>query len=418
MEKVGSKQAPLAPYRFLELADEKGAYAGRILADLGAEVIKIEKPGGDSLRDIGPFLGDVPHQERSLQWFVMHANKKSITLNIETEDGRLLFKDLVKEADGVIESFPPGFLRDKGLDYDSLCRVNPALVMASISPYGQEGPYKSYKGSDIAVTAMGGLMYITGEPGRPPLRISVPQAYCHAGTHAVIAILYALFKRDKNGQGEYIDVSAQAAIYPCQQFAPIFWDNLRVLEKRSGQLRRRGNIIQRHTWPCKDGYVCWALLEGPGFSGGLKKIIEWMKEEGMAQGLSEFDTQGFSMQEIEQPEIDRIEKVIGDFFLAHTKNELYKEGGIKRKLPLSPVHDIPDMITDPQLQQRDSWKSISHQELNAEIVYPARLWKSSACSPEINRRAPLIGEHNKVIYKGELGLTSEDLVNLKSAGVI
>lgn len=150
----------LYPYRILELAGEKCFLCGKILGDMGADVIKIEPPGGDPARSIGPFYQDRPDPERSLYWFAYNANKRGITLNLESEEGKELFKELVKTSDAVIEGFPPGDLEGLGLGYEDLCRLKPNIILTSISPFGQDGPYRDYKGSDMVCWAMGGMMYI------------------------------------------------------------------------------------------------------------------------------------------------------------------------------------------------------------------------------------------------------------------
>ena len=160
----------LSPYRVLDLTDEKGLLCGKLLADLGADVIKVEKPCGDSARNIGPFYHDIVSPETSLFWFAYNANKRSITLDFTTRDGKGIFERLVKTADFVVESFPPDYLAGLGLDYKDLARINPRIVMASITAFGHTGPYAHYKGSDIVVFAMGMLMSQTGDKDRPPLQ--------------------------------------------------------------------------------------------------------------------------------------------------------------------------------------------------------------------------------------------------------
>ena len=171
---------PLSPYRVLDLTDEKGPLCGKILADLGAEVIKIEKPGGDPSRHIGPFCGDIPHPERSLYWMAYNASKKGITLNIESRDGQEIFRELAKVADIIIESYDPGYLDGLRLGYSELSKLNPAVLMTSITPFGQTGPYSHYKASDLVLWSMGGYAYLCGDPDRPPVQISFPQAYIQA----------------------------------------------------------------------------------------------------------------------------------------------------------------------------------------------------------------------------------------------
>ncbi|RLB00442.1 MAG: CoA transferase, partial [Deltaproteobacteria bacterium] len=200
-------------YRILDLTDEKGQLCGRMLADLGLDVIKIENPGGDDCRNYGPFYKDIHEPEKSLFWFFYNMNKRGITLDITKSEGQVLLKRLVEKADAVIESFSPGYLGGLGLDYDSLTRVNPQIIMTSITPYGQNGPYKNRKLSDLVANAVGGYAYITGPSDRAPVRISgVDQSYCHAGSHAAVGTLIALIHRNRFGSGQQVDVSIQESV--------------------------------------------------------------------------------------------------------------------------------------------------------------------------------------------------------------
>ncbi len=201
----------LEPYRVLDLTGERGYLCGKLLGDLGADVIKIEKPGGDPGRNLGPFYKDIPDPEKSLYWFAFNANKRGITLNIETAQGQEIFKRLVGTADFVVESFAPGYMDSLGLGYSELSRINPRIIMTSITPFGQSGPYKDYKSSDIVDAAMGGILYPCGDPDRPPVQFAPPQSYYNAGVEAAIGTLMAHTYRQTSGQGQHVDVSIQAS---------------------------------------------------------------------------------------------------------------------------------------------------------------------------------------------------------------
>ena len=191
MSEEHTPQSLLAPFRALDITDEKGFLCGKVLGDLGADVIKIEKPGGDPARSIGPFYHDIPDPEKSLYWFAFNMNKRGITLDIETADGQQIFKKLATTADFVIGSFPPGYMDKLGLGYSALSEINPQTIVTSITPFGQTGPYQDFKGSDIVAMAMSGLMYLIGDPDRPPVRISFPQAYLHAGVEGAVGSMVA-----------------------------------------------------------------------------------------------------------------------------------------------------------------------------------------------------------------------------------
>ena len=171
----------LGPYRVLDLTEGGCMVGGKILADLGADVIKIEPPGGSKSRNIGPYYKDIPDPNKSLYWFAYNTNKRSITLNIEAADGRELFRRLVKDADIVMETFPPGYLGNLDLNYDKLCATKPDIIVASVTPYGQTGPKAHYQGSELTAWASGGCLYVMGDPDRPPVWISFPRPTCTAG---------------------------------------------------------------------------------------------------------------------------------------------------------------------------------------------------------------------------------------------
>ncbi|MBF8264423.1 MAG: CoA transferase, partial [Dehalococcoidia bacterium] len=214
--------SPLEGYRILDLTDEKGFMAGKVLSDLGAEVILVEPPGGKPARyrQVYGGKGASALHERSLRytrqdsvyWLAFNTGKRSVTLDLSKPKDRESFLTLAGTADAVIESFAPGWLAGLGIGYDSLSVTNPALVLISVTPFGQSGPYKSFQASDLVSMAMGGLMHITGDPDRPPLRIGVPQSYLHAGMHAAIGTLIALQARERLGVGQWVDVSIHESV--------------------------------------------------------------------------------------------------------------------------------------------------------------------------------------------------------------
>ena len=198
--------------RVLDLTTKNGYLCGRILADLGADVIKIERPGGDPDRRVGPFYHHTPDPERSLLWFAYNANKRGITLNLDSADGQQILKVLANNADFLIESFPPEYMDERGLGYADLHELNSRMIYTSISPFGHTGPYKNFKASDLVVMAMSGLLYITGKPDAPPVRISFPQSFMLDSAHAAAASLIAYFFREKTWQGHPVDVSVQECV--------------------------------------------------------------------------------------------------------------------------------------------------------------------------------------------------------------
>ena len=202
----------LSPYRVLDLTDARGLLCGKILADLGADVIQVEPPGGNSARGIGPFYHDEVHPERSLFWWAYTENKRSITLNLTSRDGQALLKRLVKTADFVVESGAPGELAAAGLGYDTLAALNPALIMVSITAFGQDGPYAHYKAPDLVGMGLAGFMYVTGDPDRPPVRVGFPHFYLHGAAAGATGAMLAHAQRTLTGQGQHVDVSCQEAV--------------------------------------------------------------------------------------------------------------------------------------------------------------------------------------------------------------
>ncbi|MBW2061370.1 MAG: CoA transferase [Deltaproteobacteria bacterium] len=405
----------LSPYRVLDLTDEKALLCGKLMGDMGADVIKIERPGGDSARNIGPFYHDEVDPEKSLYWFAVNTSKRGITLDIEKTEGLNIFKELVKTADFVIESFPPGYMDKLGLGYSDLEKLNPGLIMVSIAPFGQTGPYKDFKGPDMVMWALGAGPFIRSfdSPDRPPFRVSHhSQTYFHAGTEAVVGALVALFHRGTSGEGQHVDVSIQE----CVNWHPTGdWDLNRRVPKRGQSLIP---VRVTHIWPCKDGYVMWRYTGGPMAKRHSIPLVNWIAEEGMADDwLKNFDWDNFSHYKTTQEIIDRMEEQTINFFMTHTKVELMA-GAIKYRIMLYPISSALDLSESPQLAARGFWTEVEHPELGTTIKYPGKWANNSETPPVIARRAPLIGEHNQEIFEKELGISKESLEKLRQAGVI
>ncbi|MDD5288898.1 MAG: CoA transferase [Dehalococcoidales bacterium] len=385
----------LSPYRVLDLTDEKGLLCGKLLGDLGADVIKIERPGGDSARNNGPFYHDEPDPEKSLFWFAYNVNKRGITLDIETADGQELFKRLVKTADIVVESFAPGYMEKIGLGYEELEKVNPGIIMASITPFGQTGPYRDFKASDIVSWALGGYMYLFGDPDRSPVHVSHhSQAHLLAGSSSAVAAMIALSQRQKTGGGQHVDISVQECVAYCVEHPVVYWDTLNVLLPHGGAPPRPRLPFK---WECKDGYIIWAFWGGATADRLMKPLVAWMDSEGMANDyIKKFDWPVYNFNDASQDVIDKIAEPTQKFFLAHTKSELY-EGALKRRLQLFPLYNIKDILEDIQLKTRECWIKLEHKELSDAIMYPGPFLKATETPPMVSRKAPHIGEHNEEV---------------------
>ncbi len=340
----------LSPYRVLDLTDEKGLLCGKILGDIGADVIKIERPGGDRSRGVGPFYHDEPHPEKSLFWFALNTSKRGITLNLETVDGREIFMRLVKKADFVVESFPPGYLGGIGLGYQDLEKINPGVIVISITPFGQSGPYKDWKTSDIVAWAMGGEMAPYGDADRPPTRFSHhSQAYLHAGSDGAQGALTALYHRWETGQGQQIDVSIQESVVQCLEHHTANWDLRHALAKRDAKFRMGAAHQTTLLWPCKDGWVSWSHGGNSVLAPSLP-LIKWMQAEGSSnEFLDNFNWDMPDFPKISQEEMDKIEEPTARFFMKHTKAELL-EGAVKYKVMMYPVATADDMLENRQLE--------------------------------------------------------------------
>ena len=410
----------LAPYRVLDLTDERGLLAGKILADLGADVVQIEPPGGNPARNIGPFYGDDPQPEKSLFWWAYAANKRSITLDLEQKDGQALLKKMVAEAGFLVESFAPGYLDNLGLGYDVLAEINPKLVMVSITPFGQDGPYSNYQATDIVGMALGGFMYLTGDDDRAPVRISFPHFYLHGGAAGATAAMLAHTYRITSGQGQYVDVSCQQAVAKTLAHAPQIWDIEGAILKRMGVYRQTsGENRVRINWPCKDGYVNY-MVQGGSVAYSTRALLEWMKEDSFdTADLDAIDWEKMGYGAITPELMSQLGEPLGDFFKGHTRAELV-QGSLDRRILLFPVATPSALQDHSQLEARGYFKELEHPELGATVQYPGAFVKSGDGEDiaGIYRRPPLIGEHNTVIFQGELGITGSELESLKRSGVI
>jgi len=419
-------EALLTGVRALDLTDEKGHLCGKILADLGADVVKVEPPGGDPSRNIGPFYKDIPHPENSLFWWWTNLNKRAITLSLEAIDGKEIFRKLVHSVDLVIESFEPGYMDDLELGYQELEKINPGIIMTSITPFGQSGPYAHYKSTDLVGVSMGGMVRFIGELDRPPNRISAPQFHFLGGINGAVGSMVAYYHRELTGEGQYVDVSCQEAVAATTMIPVINWDiykfNLRGIGPGTVQARPAplGPLFSQIVYPCKDGHVLFFLGGGSqlGMVRSSTAMVQLANEEGMALELKDEDWSKVDYGTIEQEEINRKQKAVGDYLLTKTKAELLR-AAVERQILLIPVNTVKDLVESPQFEARDFWVEVEHPELGERFLYPGFPIKWTGFPPyQPQRRAPLIGEHNEEIYIGELGLSKNDLVLLKSHGII
>jgi len=418
MAKEQGKPPMLDRYRVLDLTDDRGAFCSKILAELGADVVKVERPGGDPSRNVGPYYHDTFDPEKSLSWFAFNMNKRGITLNIETRDGQEIFKKLAGKADFVIESFTPGYLNKLGLGYPALSQVNPRIILTSITPYGQSGPYSRYNSPDLTTMSMAGYTFICGDSDRPPVRFSSDQSYFQSSLQAAVGALIAHYYRQLTGEGQHVDVSMQESMLWTLCYAPHDWYLLKqIIHTREGSFWKRLGVTYRLIWPCKDGYVCYRLLMAQPGADVMNDLVASMNKEGLGEKLKGITWTTLSFTDVPQEQINEWEAEIGKYFLRHTKRELHEEA-VRQKNVLQPVNNAKDLFESPQLAARDFWVTLEHPELGDSITYPGPYYKSTETAWQKGHRAPLIGEHNEDIYVKELGLTKEKLAILKRENVI
>ena len=389
---------------------------GRILADLGADVIKIEPPGGDAARLEPPFAADIPDPDRGLTWFAANVNKRGITLNLACDTGFSLFARLVASADIVIET-PSG---GSGLAYADLADLNHRLILVTVTPYGREA--SSIPASDLEVTASSGALWLSGEPGRTPVRTSVAQSPGWSGMYAATGALMAVLAREHTGKGQHVDVSAQAGMVTAISQAPIFWDLLHEEQHRSGPYLVGRSVTGAHfrnVWPCKDGYVTFALYGGKAGRETGRALVAWMNEampSGAPDLLRELDWEQFDVATASQSVVDQIEAAIAPFFEQLSKAEFFT-GVTARNMLGYPLSTVDDLAADQQLASRAFWQPVD-SAWDGEVCMPGSFALFDGVRPGIQRAAPRIGQHNRDVYVAELGLGVDELAALRSAGVV
>lgn len=401
----------LSDIRVLDLAGEIGVYATKLLADLGADVIRIEPPDGDPMRDIGPFWHDDGRADRSLYFFSLNTNKRSVTLDITDPEGRAIFEKLVATADVVVETFEPGYLDSIGLGYAGLSVIKPNIILTSITGFGQTGPHAHYKWSDIVGVAMSGMMTLAGDKDDPPNRPYGNQGYVCAGIDGAAGTMMALVHRDRTGEGQHVDVSMQEALSINQETAMMTWDMNKRIAGRTGA---RGlipiDLPGIGVFKASDGEI-FAYLGTPG-GAPWTSMLEWMKEEGKAEDLGEGDNLemvqnlnlAFLTGLVREPEklparikvLAHMHEVFARFCASMTKWDLY-QGAQSRRLMIGIVSTPEDLAKNPQLEARKWYQDVEHEHLGAKVRYAGPPYRLSATPWELRRRPPLPGEHTSEV---------------------
>lgn len=397
--------------RILDLAGPMGVYCSKLLGDLGADVVRVEPPRGDAVRGAAPFFQDIPGLERSLFHWHFNANKRAITLDIQTVDGRALFKRLAATADVIVETCKPGRLNELGLGYEDLAAAAPGIVVTSITPFGQTGPYAQWDGEELIGQAAGGLLWMCGWPDRPPVMMGGGPALHQASAEAAAATLIALEMRDQIGEGQHVDVSVQACMPLTLMASMPEYYTLGVLRQpRVGDFH--GSALNG-MFRCSDGYADFRFRGRPG---QWERIVAWMDAAGMAEDLGEERYRDPVLRR--QTEIyQHVDDVFQRFIIRFTREEAM-DTAQRQGIEVGAVYTVEDMLHDPQLEARHFFVEVEHEALGRSFTYPGPpfVMSETPCRPP--RRAPLLGEHNIEIYQGELGLSVGELASLRSSGVI
>jgi len=413
------RPGPLSGYRVLDLTDAKGQLCGRLLGELGADVIKVEPRGGDPARDLGPFYRSQEGPEHSLWWWAMNAGKRSITCELRLEAGRELLRRLVEGTDILIETFVPGSAREMSLDYAALAERNAGIVVVSITPFGLDGPYSGWAATDIVASAMGGHMYLNGDEENGPVRSLPPQAYAQVSAQSAVGALVALYGRAaREGRGQHVDVSAQEAMTLAMDNAQQTWDIRRVNISGPGLRRNVGGFIgMRYLYETADGWV--AALQAGGLVGpNANAMIDWLAEGGEAGELDDpaWRRKLTAQEPLTDGEKALVEERMAAFCRPRRKLELV-EGAQSRGAGWAPVFTPADLVESRHLREREYWIRVQHEDLGESFIYPGPPFRLSQTPWKQRGRAPHIGEHNAEIYE-EIGLSPQDLRRLKLRMVV
>jgi benzylsuccinate CoA-transferase BbsE subunit len=379
-----------------------GAFCGKLLRDLGMDVIKVEPPGGDSARSEPPFANGHVHQEGSLRFAYLNAGKRSVTLDITKDGGRKLLLELVARSDIVLETFQPGYLVEHNLGYEKLLAVQNKLILVSLTGFGQDGPYANYKAPDIVGNAMGALLYISGDPSMTPCNPPETQSYYYASLFASYGVMLGLWQREARGIGAWIDASVQASMALHEHVAFNYSAEGRVMKRAGSQHQHNApaNLFQ-----CKNGWI--ALFVTQNHWPILLKV--WDDHD------PALDDPKWINSNLRRANADYINAQVTSFTSRFMKEEL-AELMQKNGVPGLPVNSPSDFMKDPHILARGFFSTVTHPVLGS-FEQPGNCFmvdgKRTGPSP-----APVLGQHNQDIYCGELGLEKSELETLMAEGVV
>ncbi|MBI2910341.1 MAG: CoA transferase [Chloroflexi bacterium] len=383
-------------------------YCAKLMADMGAEVIKVEAPGlGDRSRRHGPFPGNVPHPERSGLFLNMNTSKLGVTLNVGSATGKKIMHRLLEQADVFVENNPPARIKSLGLDYETLRRLNPRLIVTSVTPFGQSGPYCDYKAYDINCAAAGGVSVGVGLPEREPITMPFSQCDHQAAVSAAAATCVALVAREVSGEGQHVDIAATEVMASLHMGGNIYeWREKGLREERYG-FRDRQRVYPSTTLPCKDGYI---RLRAPQ----LAQWLRFLKLMGDPEWTKNPRYRNRHAMGMEYPE--EVDELLAPWLMEHTAQELF-DLCLKERVPLAPVYTTAELVENEHLKSRDYFVKVDREDTGA-LTYPGAPYKFSKTPWRISRPAPRLGEHNELIFCQRLGYSREELVDLRRAGII
>jgi crotonobetainyl-CoA:carnitine CoA-transferase CaiB-like acyl-CoA transferase len=375
----------LSHLKVVELANDLGAYTGRILAELGAQVTKIETAAGDSARHRGPAApsgGDA-----SLAWIAWNAGKTNANLDLATPEGLAGAEALLKDADILVQGGSDR-LASLGLDYSRLSAANPGLISVIVAPFAEGGELKDAPASDLTLMAMSGIMNMVGDSDRPPLKLPGEQAYALAGIQGAIAALTALNARAADGKGQRAWVSAYQSAVLAGYRDPLVWEWTGRIGQRTGNKLVRGKSGVRQVWPVKDGYVTWSLVDNLGM---VKGMIALMQADGAAGPLAEVDWEKTLLADAPQEQIEAWEAVLERWFATKSKDELAAHSA-EKGLGLSKIDSPQDALDNPHWAARGFWRRLKDPGRGLDLPYPGPLFRSTAVAPEDPAPAPPMHE--------------------------
>jgi crotonobetainyl-CoA:carnitine CoA-transferase CaiB-like acyl-CoA transferase len=404
----------LTGLRVIELANEKCAWAGKLLADMGADVILVEPPRGDAARHYGPFYEDRPGPDRSLYWWHHHTSKRGIVLDLATDAGRAALKKLVATADVVLEAEAPGALAARGLDYADLSAAKRDVIHCAITPFGRNGPRKDEPATDLTVIAAGGVAWMNGydDHSLPPVRGLGNQGWAMGCHYAVMSILTAILYRGVSGEGQFIDVSLHAAANVTTEAGSYSW----LVAKQTVQRQTGRHASPTPTMPsqirCNDGrYVCTGVP--PRRPAEFGQLLAWLDELGFREQLPEavFLQMGAERQSIDLAKIGQDEEITAIFaagreamnFIAARLSAYEFFVGLQRAgLSVGAILSPEEAFEDEHFRARGMQVEVHHPELGRSFRYPGAPYALQRGAWRISRRAPRLGEHTREVL-GEIG---------------